>query len=147
VEKAEAELLCHIPKFCAANLTWGTKSNQANLLVATSALEDSEGATIPGLTLQLEIKKAIVTTRYQYELGLFKLIKGVRVRAYQLNVTPPDRRSHNGPEGRIYGPHQHFGTKHVDAVADNGFEDFVRAFDFYCKTINLVFTGNLNSPL
>lgn len=144
----EATLLCQSAKYCSANLTWDVKRNHAGILIATSNLDDREGATIAGLTLQLEIKKAIVTERYQYELGLFQLIKSVRTRAYQLNVTPLDKKSHISINGNIYGPHEHYGHNEVIAIVDPILDgNFKKAFELYCSRINLIFTGNLNPPI
>jgi hypothetical protein len=146
VEKSAAEKLLELPKFCSAKLTWGEKKNHAGLLIATAALDDETGATIPGLTLQLEIKKAILVERFQFELGLFILVKGVRTRVYQLNVTPLDRKSHNDPVNPIYGPHQHIGSRHAEPVQRLQSGDFAEAFCFFCTKTNITFTGSLNLP-
>jgi hypothetical protein len=148
VPQARAEALMALPKICGADLSWSERGNHAGHLVATAALEDETGATIPGLTLQLEIKKPILVDRCLYELGVFILDAGVRRRAYQLNVCPPDKRSHNGPTVPLYGPHEHIGTT-VLPVADPqaACGNFEGAFALYCARINLTFTGKLNSPL
>ena len=105
------------PKFCAASLTWVDRSNHTGLLLATAQPEDETGAIIPGLTLQLEVKRPVVANRCQYELGMFLLEHGVRRRVYQLNVTPRDKRTHNVVSGPLYGPHEHIGDS-VEAVTD-----------------------------
>lgn len=135
-------------KFCAESLTWADRSNHIGLLLATAQPEDETGAIIPGLTLQLEVKRPVVVDRCQYEFGMFLLEHGVRRRVYQLNVTPRDKRSHNGVSGAIYGPHEHIGDS-VEAVADPDIQcgQLAVAFQLFCRRTNLTFTGQLNSPL
>ena len=136
------------PKFCAAKLTWADRSNHIGLLLATAQPEDETGAIIPGLTLQLEVKRPVVVDRCQYEFGMFLLENGVRRRVYQLNVTPRNKRSHNSVFGPIYGPHEHIGDS-VEAVTDPDIQcgQLDVAFQFFCRRTKLTFTGQLNSPL
>lgn len=139
-----------LPKYCDADLQWSVRSNQINILQATAQPEDETGALIPGLTIQLEIKRAIVANRCLYELGLFKFDSGMRRRAYQLNVCPPDKRSHNDrmTGQAVYGPHEHVGDS-VTPIADPAIQcgALELAFRLFCQRINLSFSGHLNSPL
>jgi hypothetical protein len=146
--KSQAFQVLAQSKFCAGQLNWTDKGNHVGILLATAQPEDETGAFIPGLTLQLEVKRPIVVDRCQYELGLFLLERGVRRRVYQLNVTPLNKRSHNFASNPIYGPHEHVGDS-VEAVADPNVQcDHLElAFQFFCRRINLTFTGQLNSPL
>lgn len=136
------------PKLCSALLIWSERDNHVGLMLATAQPEDESGAILPGLTLQFEIKRPIVVDRCLYEFGLFLLEQGVRRRVYQLNVSPADKRSHNGPLGPMYGPHEHVGDQ-VLSIDDPdvvcGRPDV--AFAYYCRRINLGFSGALNSPL
>jgi hypothetical protein len=136
------------PKLCSASLVWSERDNHVGLLLASAQPEDETGAILPGLTLQFEIKRPIVVDRYLYEFGLFLLEHGVRRRVYQLNVSPADKRSHNNPLGPIYGSHEHVGNQ-VFSVEDpdiaSGRPEV--AFAYYCRRINLDFSGALNSPL
>lgn len=100
-----------LPKLCSASLAWFERDNHVGLLLASAQPEDETGAILPGLTLQFVIKRPIVVDRCLYEFGLFLLEHGVRRRVYQLNVSPADKRSHNGPLGPIYGPHEHVGNQ------------------------------------
>jgi hypothetical protein len=129
-------------------LLWAERDNHAGYMITTSSLDDDTGATIPGLTLQLEMKKPIVVDRCLYELGMFVLKGGRRYRAFQLHISPPDKRSHNDPSGPLYGAHVHRGgaVYNVDdprAMCGN----IDGAFAIYCESVNLTFTGTLNSPL
>lgn len=148
VPHAQALAVLAGPKFCDTQLSWAERVNHSGHLLATAALEDDTGAILPGLTLQLEVKRPIVADRCLYELGLFLLQNGVRRRIYQLNVCPPDKRSHNGAAGTLHGPHEHVGD-HTAAVTD----PTVRcgalgvAFAVFCRRVNLSFSGALNPPL
>lgn len=136
------------PKFSAAPLVWETRTNQNNILMAIFQPEDETGAIIPGLSIQLEVKKAIVVDRCGYEMGLLKLVGKARRRVYQLAVTPPDKRSHNDVLGPIYGPHEHLGDR-VIPVTDPRIHcgELQAAFDRLCQQINLTYTGNGSMPL
>jgi hypothetical protein len=140
--------LMALPKMCSASLAWSERDNHVGLLLASAQPEDETGAILPGLTLQLEIKRPIVVDRCLYEFGLFMLEHGVRRRVYQLNVCPADKRSHNGPQGPMHGPHEHVGNRVLpvdDPDVACGRPDV--AFAYYCRRINLAFSGALNSPL
>lgn len=148
VPHAHALTVLAYPKFCNALLAWEERVNHTGHLLATAVLDDDTGAVMPGLTLQLEVKRPVVADRCLYELGLFLLENGVRRRVYQLNVCPPDKRSHNGVSGSLYGPHEHVGDT-VTAVADPAVRCGALgvAFETYCSRVNLMFTGVLNPPL
>lgn len=144
----QALQLMALPKLCNASLVWSERDNHVGLMLASAQPEDETGAILPGLTLQLEIKRPIVVDRCLYEFGLFLLEHGIRRRVYQLNVSPADKRSHNGPLGPMYGPHEHVGNRLLpidDPDVACGHPDV--AFAYYCHRINLVFSGALNSPL
>jgi len=144
----QALQLMALPKLCNASLVWSERDNHVGLMLASAQPEDETGAILPGLTLQLEIKRPIVVDRCLYEFGLFLLEHGIRRRVYQLNVSPADKRSHNGPLGPMYGPHEHVGNRVLpidDPDVACGHPDVT--FAYYCRRINLVFSGALNSPL
>lgn len=144
----QALQLMALPKLCSASLSWSERDNHVGLMLASAQPEDESGAILPGLTLQLEMKRPIVVDRCLYEFGLFLLEHGVRRRVYQLNVSPADKRSHNGPLGPMYGPHEHVGNRVLpidDPDVACGRPDV--GFAYYCRRINLAFSGALNSPL
>ena len=148
VNHDQALRLMALPKLCSVLLAWSERDNHVGLLLASAQPEDETGAILPGLTLQFEIKRPIVVDRCLYEFGLFLLEHGVRRRVYQLNVSPADKRSHNSPLGPMYGPHEHVGDRVLpidDPDVACGRPD--AAFTYYCRRINLAFSGALNSPL
>ena len=148
VEHGQARLVMATPKMCGNALVRSERENHVGLLLATAQPEDDTGAILPGMTLQLVVKRPIVVDRCLYELGLFLLENGVRRRVYQLNVSPADKRSHNSLGGALYGPHEHIGDQ-VQSVTAPGIVcgRLDVAFAFYCQRINLAFSGTLNSPL
>lgn len=148
ITRHQAIQLMSVPKVCGATLVWAERPNHRGLLLASAQPEDETGALIPGLTLQLEIKKPVLVDRCLYEFGMFVLERGVRRRVYQVNVSPPDKRSHNSPGGPIHGPHEHVGDQVLpihDPTVACGHPEV--AFAFYCRRINLSFSGAFNSPL
>lgn len=84
------------------------RHNHAGHLFGVAELTDASGVTIPGLTLQIEIKAPIETQRCLYLFSLMQLVQKKRVRTYQLEVAPETKRTHNGPVP-LYGPHEHTG--------------------------------------
>lgn len=148
VSEERAREIMAVTKYCDASLEWAERKNHAGSLMAVSQVEDDTGALIPGLTIQLEMKRPIVVDRCYYDLGLFLLDAGVRRRVYQLNVTPLDKRSHNGVNQVLFGPHEHIGALVVGVTAP-GIQcgEIHAAFAFYSQRINLRFTGTLGSPL
>ena len=143
----EAAKVMKVPKSSGAILHWGIKPNQANIQLATLQPEDDTGAYLPGLSIQLEVNLPIVADRCRYELGLFRLEQGIRRRVYQLAVAPMNKQTHHDKFGSLFGPHEHTGSA-VTSVRVDGIEcgNLQAAFDYFCKQINLTFTGQANLP-
>jgi len=145
---AAAMAVMAVPKLFGGNLVWADKPNHKSILLATFQPEDETGAILPGLSVQLEVTKAIVVDRCLYEFGLFKLEGGVRKRAYQLAVVPLNKRSHNTPSGPMFGPHEHLGEQVRTVSNDEIFcGQMGAAFAHFCSQISLVFTGQTKFPL
>lgn len=104
VVPAYADQLMAFPKLCNVTLTWSERDNHAGLLLATAQPEDTTGAILPGMTLQLVVKRPLVVDRCLYELGLFQLDHGTRRRVYQLNETPPTNAHTTAPTDRCMDP-------------------------------------------
>ena len=90
-------------------MAWLIRDNHAGHVIATAVLTDADGVTLPGLTLVIEAKAPVVTSRCLFLLGIQYNRRGKKGRVYQLEVCPTDKRSHNGMDGPIYGPHEHVG--------------------------------------
>lgn len=93
------------------------RNNHAGHLMGVGDLADINGITIPGLTMQIELKAPIDAARCLFLFSLMLLQARERRRIYQLEVCPQNKRSHNGKEGPVYGPHEHIGQG-VFPVAD-----------------------------
>lgn len=100
------------------------RSNHAGHLVGVAELVDADGITMPGYTLQIEIKAPIDTSRCLFLFSIMRLHQKKRSRVYQLEVAPRGKRTHNGAT-TIYGPHEHDGESeptpvvHPDVDCDN----------------------------
>ena len=73
VSHDQALQLMAVLKLCSTSLVWSHRDNHVGLLLALTQPEDESRAILPGLTLQLEIKRPIVVDRCLYEFGLFLL--------------------------------------------------------------------------
>lgn len=80
--------------------------NHAGHVVGVAELVDVQGITLPGYTLQIEVKAPIDVGRCLYLFSIMHLVQRQRVRVYQLEVAPQNKRTHNGLT-TIYGPHEH----------------------------------------
>lgn len=95
------------------------RSNHAGHLVGVAELVDAQGITLPGYTLQIEIKAPVVTARCLFLFSIMRLHRRQRLRAYQLEVAPRTKRTHNGLQP-LYGPHEHLDDEPPTTVADSG---------------------------
>lgn len=95
------------------------KDNHRGLLVGTAVLFDDSEIAIPGMTLQIELRIPTIVDDCLIILSIFQRIGTRRHRAYQLEVCPHDKLSHNGIEV-IYGPHEHMPHGEVHPVREIG---------------------------
>lgn len=103
------EAMLHATKTAVRWTGWQPRVNHAGHLVGTAELLDGNGITIPGLTVQIEIKSPVVVVSCLYLFSIMQLKGRERRRVYQLEVTPQGKRTHNGPTP-LYGPHEHVGV-------------------------------------
>ncbi len=132
-----------IPKFLDKSLVWETKANNLGIDLISEQLYDEIGAIIPGLTMRLERgRHFLIKGRCRWEFGLFQYELGRLWRVYQLNVSPPDKRSHHDENGDIYGPHEHIGDATLPVkIPGIDCQNFDNAFKIFCQRVNLTFTG------
>lgn len=109
ITEDEGRLIAAMPKRALDALAWEPRPNHAGNVFCHSVIVDREGVTIPGVTVVLEARAPLLVQSCFYLFTLYKSVAGQRRRAYQLEVVPAGRRSHNGPSGPLYGPHEHFG--------------------------------------
>lgn len=107
------------PKTVVSWSGWSPRSNHVGHLLGTAALVDSAGITIPGLTMQLEVKAPVVFTSCLFLFTLMRLRGKDRSRLYQLEVAPAGKRTHNGATA-VYGPHEHLLSQEPIPVSDPG---------------------------
>ena len=105
----EARTIAAIPKNLHGQLVWQKRTNHAGHMVATARVEDADGVILPGLIVELECKAALTLNRCLFSFTLFTQRHGAKLRAYQLEITPPEKRTHNEPGNIIYGTHEHLG--------------------------------------
>lgn len=112
------------------------RNNHAGHFVASARVEDADGAFLPGLIVEAEYKAALSLNRCLFLFTLFTQRHGAKLRAYQLEISPPNKLTHNEPGNIIHGAHEHWGDK---AIALPGFEcdDYSRGFAHFCQQINL----------
>lgn len=82
------------------------RKNHVGHLIGVAELVDSGGITLPGLTLQIEVKAPIDCERCLYLFSIMRWKNRQRRRVYQLEVSPLGKRTHNGTT-TIHGPHEH----------------------------------------
>ncbi len=76
--------------------------------MAVADLLDSSFTTIPGYTIQLEVKAPVIVDSCLYLFSVMRHRAKVRRPVFQLEVAPEGKRTHNGTPP-IYGPHLHCG--------------------------------------
>ena len=109
------------------------RDNHAGHILGVAELVDAQGITMPGYTLQIEVKAAAEVNRCLYLFSIMHLHNKKRLRAYQLEVAPQNKRTHIG-NPNIYGPHEHVGEEDEptpvvsDDVNCDNWESVVRWF-------------------
>lgn len=106
------------PKQALGWLGLKSRSNHAGHLLGVAELVDAQGITLPGYTLQIEVKAPVDTARCLYLFSIMRLRHKQRLRVYQLEVAPRSKRTHNGAS-TIHGPHEHIDDSEPTPVADS----------------------------
>lgn len=135
IDQAKARQLMAVPKKVFGSPEWRPRTNHAGHLHLQGQFEDEEGALIAGLTLQIEIKAPIIVQSCLYLFTLFSFSHGAKHRVYQLEVAPSHKRTHNSPEGALYGPHEHIGeiVEPVDGLSCSDFDGACAHFAHRCS--------------
>lgn len=145
ISEEEALCLMAVPKRLPTGLEWRPRHNHAGHQALSCQFEDEDGALIPRLTLVIEIKAPVVVDRCLYLFTLLNFQRGARHRAYQLEVAPQTRRTHNSITETIYGPHEHIGTECVRPVCNVCCGEFEGAFTFFAQKCAIALPHNLPS--
>jgi hypothetical protein len=131
--------LIAIPKLAHNWSGFQKRSNHAGSVIGIAQLSDSSNVFLPGITVEIEVKAPIITSRCLLLFTLMRQRTGVpRHRIFQLEVCPADKRSHNGASV-IYGPHQHIGEQEPTAVSEIGVncDDWDGSLAWFLRRINL----------
>lgn len=114
------------------------RENHRGLIVGSAVLMDSNYVSIPGMTLQIELRAGTVVGDCLITYSIFQLVGLKRVRAYQLEVCPADKLSHNGEE-KIYGPHEHLPDGETHVVKQNGVDcsNWDASFNYFLLRTNI----------
>lgn len=98
---------------------WTERSNHSGHFLNVAPLLDATGVTLPGITVELEVKAASLAGVCFYLFTLMESRARVRSRIYQLEVVPSWKRSHSGLT-TIHGPHEHLLSDEPLPVSDPG---------------------------
>ncbi|HDR9087172.1 TPA: hypothetical protein QDB10_003085 [Burkholderia vietnamiensis] len=145
LSRAEAEPLIAMKKVLRGDIELKARKNHAGYLMAMLRPEDELGATLPGMTIELETKAALLVDACRTTATLFVLRQGVKWRVHQIEVQPRHKRSHNGPSGPLYGPHEHRGdeTLPLEDVTLSCQTPLDELFAVFCKSSNMSFDGSI----
>lgn len=114
------------------------RGNHVGHLVGVAELVDAHGITIPGYTLQIEIKAPVDAARCLFLFSIMRLHQKQRLRAYQLEVAPRSKRTHNGVTV-IYGPHEHVGDEEPTPITDSSVdcENWAGALQWFFNRVSV----------
>lgn len=115
MDQLEIEALLSRPKLALRWSGWDKRSNHAGHLIGVAEMFEVDGTTIPGVTIEFEIKAAVSAVSCLYLFTLMSFAARERRRIYQLEVAPSAKRTHNGLSV-IYGPHEHVGVSEPTQV-------------------------------
>lgn len=104
-----------VPKSVLRPPIWVSRNNHVGHMVAVSDLLDASYTTIPGYTIQMEIKAPVIVSSCLYLFSIMRHQAKIRRPVFQLEVAPNDKRTHNGTPP-IYGPHLHCGDEEPEPV-------------------------------
>ena len=132
----EARSIAAIPKRMHGQFDWQKRNNHVGHLIAFARVEDADGVILPGLIVEVECKAALTLDRCLFLFTLFAQRQGAKLRAYQLEISPLDKRTHNEPGNIIYGTHEHWGNEAI-ALSGFGCDDYSYGLTHFCQQINL----------
>ena len=148
IPEAEARAIIAMPKAILGNVEWKNNPTGSAFFKATFVVYDENGATIPGINVELSYRHSNVANECNHKFTVFK-VKGTRpLRAYQIEVYPPTRQSHRENGVAVFGPHQHIGEKYepIAGVAALTCADYESWMQEYFGRANIKFAGNYSPP-
>lgn len=148
-ELSEEEIakLVAMEKFIAEDIDWKDIPNNSNYLAATDSLLDSTGASIPGLSYELQVRKGRYKNDCSYEFCIFLVKGGRRHPVYRIDAVPSAKRSHKGQDGWWRGAHEHYGNRAARFDPDVQHEcDHEAWFKEFLDRANIQFSGKYLPP-
>lgn len=144
----EATAINAVPKFINDDVEWKNLPLGSQIFGASMMVCGGDGATIPGLTVELDYSRSIVPGQYKFKLTLFVLRGTKKLRSLQVEVIPPERVKHRENGVPIAGPHEHVGEKGfpVDEEAISFGTDYQKWFQYFLKKANITYKGKYSEP-
>lgn len=133
-----AQGIIDVPKYVQGWSGFQKRDNHAGHIIGVAQLSDEHGVYFPGLTLEVEIKAAAVTAQCLMQFSLRHKQGRLKEVVYQLEVTPSDKRSHNGIIP-LYGPHEHVGDMEPVAIQQTGVNcsDWDGCLNWFAARVNV----------
>lgn len=130
------------PKTLASDIVWSNTPTGSAYWTFADQLLDGDGKTIVGLTVKFEFRTPVIADhcKLKYTMYYFRPGLGLR-RVYQIEVTPRTHKSHSGPEGTFFGPHQHHGERAslIHGADQLGCSDKERWFKLFLDNAHIQF--------
>ncbi|MGS1060563.1 hypothetical protein [Burkholderia glumae] len=139
--RVEAESHIATAKYIHGDIELKPRKNHAGYQLAVVRPEDELGATLPGLTVEVETKAPLMVDACRTTVSLFLLHQGVKWRVHQIEVQPSSKRSHNGSGGALYGPHEHRGDEVLAIEGLSCETPLANLFALFCERSNIKFDG------
>lgn len=115
MKSSDALPLMTVPKYAVHWSSFQKRENHAGHIIGVAQLTDPDGVYFPGLTLEIEVKAAIVSPQCLFQFSLRQKKGKLKEVVYQLEVAPQAKKTHNGLTP-IYGPHEHIGEDEPSLV-------------------------------
>jgi hypothetical protein len=96
------------------------------------------GVFLPGLTIEIEVKAAVVSPQCLFQFSMRQKTGKLKEIVYQLEVPPFAKRSHNGLTP-IHGPHEHIGDGEPSPIVDSSVncENWDICLDWFFRRVNV----------
>lgn len=142
-----AQALMARPKWVKAG-RWEPRSNHCGHTFWFAEVFDEVDATIPGVTVTLEVKDAAPVDTCLHQFTLYKRVGTAKRRVFQLEVVHPEKRSHNGPDGPLYGPHVHVCEAETRRVVSPEVrcDNWSGSLAFFAREAGVTFLESVESP-
>lgn len=128
---------------------WMAKPSNSAFMVINIRPEDATDdllGYLPGMLIGIEYKLPVRIPEEKYLFTLFKQEPGRLLRAYQIEVVPPHRRSSNHNGVVIHGPHEHIGPDAEELGEQYPANDFHGWLGAFCAKVNLVLAHPIPNP-